>query len=137
VLAIARALAAGRGDHDVTAVHIALGLLREGENGAIAVLQHRAVPPGQLRRDLERLLGPRTGRTAPEEVALPLTSGEENILDQARAWSRGQNDDHIGPEHLLMALVADETNLAAQTLARYGIDSQSVAASIQVVIHKH
>jgi ATP-dependent Clp protease ATP-binding subunit ClpC len=136
-LAIARAIAAGRGDPDVTPIHIALGLLREGDNAAVAVLQHRGVPLHSLRRELELLLGPPLGRTQPEEVARPLLPGEQSVLEQARAWSRREGDEHIGPEHLLLAILAEREGSAAHTLAQHGMETATAIASMRAVIHKH
>ena len=136
-LAIARALAAGRGDSEVTPTHIALGLIREGENAAVAVFHHRGVALRTLRRELERLLGEPAGRPQPEEVALSLTQGEQDILKEARACSRREGDEHVGPEHLLLALIADESSQTSQTLARHGIATDTALASMRVVIHKH
>jgi ATP-dependent Clp protease ATP-binding subunit ClpC len=136
-LAIARAIAAARGDADVTPTHIALGLIREGENAAVAVLEHRGVALRSLRRELERLLGPPPGGTEPEAVVLPLTQGERDVLAAAGAWSRREGDEHVGPEHLLLAILADGATHTAQTLARHGIGTESATASMRVVIHKH
>ena len=41
-LSIARGIAAGLGHDDLTATHIALGILREAENGAVAALHRRS-----------------------------------------------------------------------------------------------
>ncbi|MFP5353592.1 MAG: Clp protease N-terminal domain-containing protein, partial [Gemmatimonadota bacterium] len=74
-LSIARALAAGMGHDEVTDAHVVLGIVREGENPAVAVLQHAGIALDVLRHDLEQALEPR-GRARPREVARPLTDGE-------------------------------------------------------------
>ena len=63
-LSIARALAAAMGHDDVTEVHVLVGILRKGENPAVAVLLDAGVPLDALRHDLEQLLEPR-GRPRP------------------------------------------------------------------------
>ena len=75
-LAIARAVAAGRGDPDVTPLHVAVGLLRERENPAVAALIDAGVDLRGLRADIEVALGRPTGIPQPEEVAVELTEGE-------------------------------------------------------------
>jgi ATP-dependent Clp protease ATP-binding subunit ClpC len=136
-LAIARAIAAGRGDTDVTPIHIALGLLREGENAAVAVLHHRGAALHTLRHELELLLGPPPGRAQPEEVVRPLLPGEQEVVAQARICSRREGDEHVGPEHLLLALLADRESPVAHTLAQHGLETESAIASMRVLIHKH
>ena len=64
VLAIARGVAAGRGDPNVTAIHVAIGLATEGQSMAAAALQLAGVPLGVLRVELEAELGPPSGRPA-------------------------------------------------------------------------
>jgi ATP-dependent Clp protease ATP-binding subunit ClpC len=137
VLAIARAIAAGRGDTDLTPIHIALGLLREGENAAVAVLQHRAVSLRDLRNELELLLGPPLGRTEPEEVVRPLLPGEQQVVDLARRWSQREGDEYVGPEHLLLAILAGGESATAIALAKHGVDTETALESMRVVIHKH
>ena len=136
-LAIARAIASGRGETDLTPIHIALGLIREGENAAVAVLQHRGVAVRDLRRELEVLLGPPVSRTRPEEVVVPISPGEERVIDQARNWSRREGDEHVGPEHLFLAILGDPKSPTAVTFAKYGIETETALASIAAVIHKH
>ena len=105
-LAIARGIGAARGDDDLTPTHIALGLLREGENPAVAALWHAGVPLPVLRRDLEAELGTRHW-PRPQEAVLPSTPGEQRVLDLARAESRQRNDEYLGTEHLLLAMLRD------------------------------
>ena len=136
-LAIARALAAGRGDPDVTPTHLALGLLREGENGAVALLDFRGRLSPTLRKALEEALGPITGRPLPGQVVVPLTPGEEGLVAQARVEAEVHGHGYIGPEHLLLAILRDENSHAAKVFATQGIDVASVAGLVREVIHTH
>jgi ATP-dependent Clp protease ATP-binding subunit ClpA len=136
-LAIARAIAAARGDRDLTSIHIALGLVREGENGALAALHHQRVPIPALRSALERGLGPPPGGTRAEEVAIELTPGERRIMEHARIAAEGEGDSHIGPEHLLLALLSDQEDTVSLLLAQHGVDAATTKASLRVVVRKH
>jgi ATP-dependent Clp protease ATP-binding subunit ClpC len=119
-LSIARGLAAARGDTDVTPTHLALGLLKEGQSLAVAALLHAAVPLGAVRQELEAALGPPLGRPRPDEVAVPLTPGEQRAVEQARTESRLRGNGYVGPEHLLLAILGEPSSSAAQALARHG-----------------
>lgn len=136
-LAIARALAAGRGDPDVTAIHVALGLLREGENAAVAALHHAGVALHAIRGELEAALGPPPGRTRPEEVDLPLTPAERHVAEQARAAARLEGDEYVGPEHLLLGILRDERSAAARLFARHGCNGETARTHLGAVAHKH
>src|SRR5688572_15718015 len=97
-LAIARGVAAAYGHDNLTAEHVAIGLLREGENPAVAALHHAGVPYGTIRRELERDLQqtPRTRQYDPLDIAIPTTDGEQLLLSNAIAESRSRHADYIG-----------------------------------------
>ena len=135
-LAIARGIAAARGDDDTTATHIVLGILREAENGAIAALQHGGVPLDQVCAELEAKLGPR-GRTQPDEVALALTEGERRVIERARTEAELRGDELIAPEHALLGILRDEQCSAAQAFARHGFDYLAARTHVDAVVHRH
>ncbi len=119
-LAIARGLAAARGDDNITPSHVALGLLREGENAAVATLVDAGVDLHALRKALEHTLGPE-GRPRPGEVSIALTAGEELVRTRAAAESLRQRDPFLGPQHLLLALLQDTSTHVTRELARHGV----------------
>lgn len=135
-LAIARSIAAARGDAHITSTHIALGLLREAENGAVAALQHGGISLGVLRGELEAELGP-PGRPRPDEVALPLTEGERHVLAQARTEAGLRGDAYIAPEHVLLGILHDEQSPAARAIARHGFEYVGAVGHVDAVIHRH
>src|SRR5690606_31418695 len=118
-LAIARGIAAARGDEDVSPAHIALGLLREGENAAVATLHHEGADLRALRSDLESALGPER-RPRPGEVSLPLTPGETLVLAQAATESQRRHEAFLGPHHLLLAMLHDADGPVARVCSRHG-----------------
>ena len=136
-LAIARGLAAGRGDTDVTQVHIALGILREGENGAIAALQHAKVSLSALRGDLEELLGERRGKPRFQEVVVPLTEGETRVVRAAHVEAQLLDDKFLGPQHLLLAILRDAEGQAARAFRRRGVEHASALTHLAAVTIKH
>lgn len=135
-LSIARALAAGMGHDEVTDAHVVLGIVREGENPAIAVLQHAGIALDVLRHDLEQALEPR-GRARPREVARPLTEGERLLVERADVERRQLHHQHLGTEHLLLAVLHEAASPVAQLLARYNLRYDALPAHMAVVIHYH
>lgn len=135
-LAIARGIAAARGDSDTTSTHVALGLLREAENGAVAALQHGAVPLDVIRGELEAELG-LPGRTRPDEVALPFTEGEQRVVQRARAESERRGDGSIAPEHVLLGILSDELSPAARAFARHGFQYVEAVRHVDAVVYRH
>ena len=135
-LAIARGIAASRGDADLTPSHIALGLLREAENPAVAALQHGGVDLRAVRRELETELGP-PGRPRSGEVAVDLTPGERRMVELAAAESRRRQEEYLGPHHLLLAVLRESRSPAAQAFARHSFVFDTAVTHLQFVFGGH
>jgi ATP-dependent Clp protease ATP-binding subunit ClpC len=131
-LSIARGIAAGSGHDDLTATHIALGILREAENGAVAALHHGGVALRNLRHDLEADLPPR-GHPRFGEVVLPATPGEQQVVELALAEAATLNDEYLGSEHLLLAILRDPSTPVAQTFSRHGFTYEAALTHLQFV----
>ena len=135
---IARGVAASVGDHDLTPAHVALGVLRELENPAVAALWRACVPIPVLRWEIEHQLqseaehrGPR--RQRPGDVILPSTPGEQRMLELASAEARLRNDPYVGTEHLLLAILRDPDTSVARAFARHGVGFESAVTHLQQV----
>ena len=131
-LAIARGIAAAKGHSDITAAHIALGIVQEGANIAVASLHRAGVPLRHLRHLLESELPP-NGRPLFGEVVLPTTPGEQEIVQHAVAEVVKLNDPYVGDEHLLLAILADPGTSVAQVFYREGITYETFSTHLQVL----
>ena len=119
VLAMAREEAI-RLQHDyVGTEHILLGLIREGEGVAAAVLTNLAADLDELHRLVEENV--RRGKSASAIGELPYTSRAKKVLEYAMAEARELNHSYVGTEHLLLGLLREEKGLAAKVLAELGI----------------
>ena len=100
--------------------HILLGLIREGDGVATAVLRNLAVDLAEVRRTIEGLV--KRGKAAPPMGPdLPYTSRAKKVLELAMAEARGLNHAYVGTEHLLLGLLAEEKGIAAQVLGALGV----------------
>ncbi len=119
VLALAREEAI-RLQHDyVGTEHILLGLIREGEGVAAAVLSNLAADLDELHRLVEENV--RRGKSASNIPELPYTSRAKKVLEYAMAEARELNHSYVGTEHLLLGLLREEKGLAAKVLGELGI----------------
>jgi len=132
-LGIARGIAASRGDHDITPIHVALGLIREGQNPAVAALQLGGVDLLAIRRTLEAALGPASAPRA-GVVAAPRSPGEERMIEMANVESRRMNQDFIAPHHLLLAIVRDTGSATARALAAQGFTLETAADHLTTIL---
>lgn len=108
--------------------HLLLGLIREGEGPAIGIMQELNVDLSQLKRSIENAV---KGTINPVNLAnLPLTRQAEKILKITRLEAKLLKSDVINTEHLLLSILREENNVAAQILARYGVTYDIVRAEL-------
>ncbi len=126
VLAMAREEAI-RLKHDyVGTEHILLGLIREGEGVAAAVLANLSADLDELKQLVEGNI--RTGKSSSSIGELPYTTQAKNVLEHAMAETEELNHTYVGTEHLLLGLLRQEKGLAAKVLGEAGIGLDSARA---------
>jgi ATP-dependent Clp protease ATP-binding subunit ClpC len=127
VLAMAREEAARLHHEYVGTEHILLGLIREGEGVAAAVLQNLSVDLEEVTQKIEDTVkkGKAAQATGPD---LPYTSRAKKVLELAMAEARDLNHSYVGTEHLLLGLVREEKGIAAQVLGDAGVSLESARA---------
>lgn len=119
VLAMAREEAI-RLQHDyVGTEHILLGLIREGEGVAAAVLTNLAADLEQIQERVEESV--RRGKATIALGELPYTSRAKKVLEFAMAEARELNHSYVGTEHLLLGLLREEKGIAAEVLNQLGV----------------
>ncbi len=121
VLAMAREEAARLHHEYVGTEHILLGLIREGEGVAAAVLQNLSVDLDEIQQKIEETVkkGKAAQTTGPD---LPYTSRAKKVLELAMSEARELNHSYVGTEHLLLGLLREETGIAAQVLTDAGVN---------------
>ena len=134
-LAIARGIAVAYGHADLTAFHVALGFLREGENSAVAALHDAGISLHALRHELEAAL-PERGRPVAGQVLLPETPGERAIVQSAALESNAFHPEYIGNEHLLLALLRDTESPISQMFSRHGVTYESAATWLRAAFRE-
>lgn len=121
VLAMAREEAARLHHEYVGTEHILLGLIREGEGVAAAVLQNLSVDLDDIQQKVEETVkkGKAASATGPD---LPYTTRAKKVLELAMSEARELNHSYVGTEHLLLGLLREEKGIAAQVLGDVGIN---------------
>ncbi len=132
VLAMARDEAI-RLQHDyVGTEHILLGLIREGEGVATAVLTHLNADLDQVHERVEESVKPGQATIALGE--LPYTSRAKKVLEFAMAEARELSHSYVGTEHLLLGLIREEKGIAAQVITSFGISLEEARAETLKVL---
>ena len=132
VLAMARDEAI-RLQHDyVGTEHILLGLIREGEGVATAVLTQLNADLDQVHERVEESVKPGQATIALGE--LPYTSRAKKVLEFAMAEARELSHSYVGTEHLLLGLIREEKGIAAQVITSFGISLEEARAETLKVL---
>jgi ATP-dependent Clp protease ATP-binding subunit ClpC len=113
VLAMAREEAERLRHEYVGTEHILLGLIREGEGVAAAVLQNLSVDLDDIQQQIEDTVkkGKAAAATGPD---LPYTSRAKKVLELAMAEARDLTHNYVGTEHLLLGLQENRFHSSTQ-----------------------
>ncbi len=109
--------------------HLLLGLIREGEGMAIKILVSMGVDLQKLRKAIEDSV--RVTNTNVNIGNIPLTKQAEKVLKITYLEAKLFKSDVIGTEHLLLSLLRDEDNIAAQILSRFGVTYEVVRQEME------
>ncbi len=133
VLQMAREEAARLHHEYVGTEHILLGLIREGEGVAAAVLTNLNVDLEEIQQKIEETVkkGKAAAASGPD---LPYTSRAKKVLELAMTEARELNHSYVGTEHLLLGLLREEKGIAAQVLTDAGVNlEQSRAETLRLL----
>jgi ATP-dependent Clp protease ATP-binding subunit ClpA len=120
-LLLGRQAAVAAGHHSVGTEHLLLGILQEGGNLAVRVLEALEIAPDDLERELRGSMG--SGDPgAVSAAALEVTENLRAALTLALQESAGLGHNYIGCEHLLLGLVVEPNGLAGSVLRRLGLE---------------
>src|SRR5262245_36360548 len=127
VLQMAREEAARLHHEYVGTEHILLGLIREGEGVAAAVLTNLNVDLEEIQQKIEETVkkGKAPAAAGPD---LPYTSRAKKVLELAMSEARELNHSYVGTEHLLLGLLREEKGIAAQVLTDAGVNLEQARA---------
>lgn len=108
--------------------HILLGLIRQPDSIAARVLE-------KLNVSLEKIMADTLSVLSHSEPSshydLTLTSRFKRVIELAFDEARSLNNNHIGTEHLLLALIREKDSIAAGVLDRNGITLEEARQTVE------
>ncbi len=120
VIFFARYEALQYGSPVISPEHILLGLMREDKSIAARFFPHRnSLSVDAIRKEVEDRIVLRD--RIPQSAELHLAPETKRILFYANEESRQLKNRHIGPEHLLMGIMREESSIAAEILFGFGL----------------
>lgn len=120
VIAFSREEALRLGHDYIGTEHLLLGLIREGEGMAIKFLKSLNINLVELRKSVENAVKGNSGSVS-NLNNIPLTKQAEKALKITYLEAKIFKSEIIGTEHLLLAILKDEDNIATQILNQFGI----------------
>jgi ATP-dependent Clp protease ATP-binding subunit ClpC len=132
VIRLSREEALRLGHDYIGTEHLLLGIIREGEGIAVKVLRNLKVDLYKLKKGVEDTVRPSTSTVAVGN--LPLTKQAEKVLRITYLEARLYKSDVIGTEHLLLSLLRDEENIAAQILQQFNVNYDLIKKELDNLI---
>jgi len=124
---------ARRFNHDyIGTEHLLMGLIREGEGVAAAVLQKLGLDLETIRIEVEKLVQP--GPQTQVLGDIPFTPRSKKALELSAEEARALGHNYIGTEHLLLGLVKEGEGMAFRVLLNLGLDLNRLRSEIMELL---
>jgi ATP-dependent Clp protease ATP-binding subunit ClpA len=107
--------------------HVLLGLIHEGHGVAAQVLGSLGIELQAIRKQVEEIIG--HGQQAPQGH-IPFTPRAKKVMELALREALQLGHNHIGTEHLLLALIREGQGVGAQVLHQLGADLDSARQQV-------
>jgi ATP-dependent Clp protease ATP-binding subunit ClpC len=132
VIRLSREEALRLGHDYIGTEHLLLGVIKEGEGIAVKILRNLGVDLYKLKKAIEDTV--RTSGGTLTIGNIPLTKQAEKVLKITYLEAKLYKSDVIGTEHLLLSLLRDDDNIAAQILHQFNIHYDVVRAELDNII---
>jgi len=112
--------------------HLILGIVRLGDGVAIRILKNLDCDLFKLKKTIEDTVRGTGGTVTVGNI--PLTKQAEKVLRITYLEAKLYKSDTIGTEHLLLSLLRDEENIAAQILSQFSVSYDAVREELDLII---
>ncbi len=118
-------------DH-VGTEHVLVGLIDEGGNLALKVLETLEIEPADLRVEVVAALPPRCAGAPAGH--LPFAPETKRVLELTAKEALTLGHNYIGCEHVLLGLLAADGTPASQLLGRMGLELRTTRRAVQAAL---
>ncbi|MFT5144824.1 MAG: ATP-dependent Clp protease ATP-binding subunit ClpC, partial [Thalassolituus oleivorans] len=133
VISFSREEAIRLGHDYIGTEHLLLGIIREGEGIAVKILRNLGCDLFKLKKSIEETVRSTGGTLTVGNI--PLTKQAEKVLKITYLEAKLYKSDVIGTEHLLLSLLRDDENLAAQILQQgFSITYDAVRSELDTIV---
>ena len=131
VISYSREEALRLGNDFIGVEHLLLGLIREGDGKAIAVLKEFQLNLKMVRAEIEQTLSTSTAIGNQNLANIPLVKQAERVLKLTYLEAKLHKSAMIGTEHLLLSILKNEDSVACSILNKYGIIYENVKDELE------
>ncbi len=132
VIILAREEAIRLGHNFVGTEHLLLGLIREGDGLAVAILKKLTVNISAVKSEVEKIVASGGEFTPAGEI--PFTPQAKKVLEYAISEARALGHNYIGTEHLLLGLIREGEGIASLVLRDFGVSVAAAKAQAQELL---
>ncbi|MCK9612943.1 MAG: ATP-dependent Clp protease ATP-binding subunit [Bacteroidales bacterium] len=116
------------GNDYVGVEHLFLGLMRESNGLAMKVLRALHCNMNEIKHAIEHTI--KTSREIDKNADIPLSKQADKVMKFSYLETKIFKTELVGTEHLLLAILKDESNLATQIIEKHGIDYNMVKQGV-------
>jgi ATP-dependent Clp protease ATP-binding subunit ClpC len=132
VIILAREEAIRLGHNFVGTEHLLLGLIREGDGLAVAILKKLNVNIAAVKAEVEKVVA--VGNEFSPAGEIPFTPQAKKVLEFAISEARSLGHNYIGTEHLLLGLIREGEGIASLILRDFGVTVAAAKAQAQELL---
>ena len=132
VIILAREEAIRLGHNFVGTEHLLLGLIREGDGLAVAILKKLNVNISAVKAEIEKIVS--AGSEFSPAGEIPFTPQAKKVLEYAISEARSLGHNYIGTEHLLLGLIREGEGTASLVLRDFGVSVAAAKAQAQELL---
>ncbi len=112
--------------------HLILGIIRLGDGIAVRILKNLKCDLQKLKKSIEDTVRGTGGTVTVGNI--PLTKQAEKVLRITYLEAKLYKSDTIGTEHLLLSLLRDDENIAAQILQQFAVTYDLVREELDMIL---
>lgn len=132
VIRLSREEAIRLGHDYIGTEHLLLGIIREGEGIAVKIFKNLNVDNEKIKKAVEETVRQSGGTLTVGNI--PLTKQAEKVLKITYLEAKLFKSDVIGTEHLLLSILREDDNLAAQILQQFNITYDTVKNELMNIL---
>ncbi|MDR2117969.1 MAG: ATP-dependent Clp protease ATP-binding subunit [Tannerellaceae bacterium] len=117
--------------------HLMLGIIRDGEGSAIHILHELNVSISDVKKNIEQDIRNIYNVEDVGDSNLAVSKTSERVLRMSLLEARMFKSEETGTEHLLLAILKEEFNMAAKILSEAGVTYNSVYNQLANTLDMH